>query len=187
MRRPSLVVHPFRSVTRARQHPVPRAALSLDRFGEPLHTFPALRQAMQYPADSRGDVRLRSADPARRRPSVRTSRRRIAASPPIRCASCGASWRNRRCAAFKPRNMPGPSVGDDDASHRQSRRRYRHHHFHPVGTAKMGRDSDPFAVVDESSRFWAGRSARYRRFGDATITSGNTNAPTMMIAEKGAR
>ena len=51
--------------------------------------------------------------------------------------------------------------------------------FHPVGTAKMGRPSDPMAVVDERLRVVDASVM-------PTITSGNTNAPTMMIAEKGA-
>ena len=59
--------------------------------------------------------------------------------------------------------------------------------FHPVGTAKMGRDSDPLAVVDERLRVFGMSGLRVI---DAsvmpTITSGNTAAPTMMIAEKGA-
>ena len=61
--------------------------------------------------------------------------------------------------------------------------------FHPVGTAKMGRDSDPLAVVDERLRVL--RRSSGLRVIDAsvmpTITSGNTNSPTIMIAEKGAR
>src|SRR5437879_11973972 len=59
--------------------------------------------------------------------------------------------------------------------------------FHPIGTAKMGRPTDPFAVVDERLRVIG---LDRLRVVDAsvmpTITSGNTNAPTMMIAEKGA-
>ncbi|MFL5107823.1 MAG: GMC oxidoreductase, partial [Xanthobacteraceae bacterium] len=59
--------------------------------------------------------------------------------------------------------------------------------FHPVGTAKMGRATDPLAVVDERLRVLG---LERLRVVDAsvmpTITSGNTAAPTMMIAEKGA-
>jgi len=59
--------------------------------------------------------------------------------------------------------------------------------FHPVGTAKMGLPSDPMAVVDERLRVLGLEGLRVI---DAsvmpTITSGNTNSPTMMIAEKGA-
>jgi choline dehydrogenase-like flavoprotein len=59
--------------------------------------------------------------------------------------------------------------------------------FHPVGTAKMGLPSDPLAVVDERLRVMGIERLRVI---DAsvmpTITSGNTNSPTIMIAEKGA-
>ena len=59
--------------------------------------------------------------------------------------------------------------------------------FHPVGTAKMGRKEDPLAVVDERLRVIGIDGLRVI---DAsimpTITSGNTNSPTIMIAEKGA-
>ena len=59
--------------------------------------------------------------------------------------------------------------------------------FHPVGTAKMGRASDPLAVVDERLRLHGLRGIRVV---DAsvmpTITSGNTNTPTAMIAMKGS-
>jgi choline dehydrogenase len=59
--------------------------------------------------------------------------------------------------------------------------------FHPVGTAKMGRDGDPTAVVDARLRV---RGVHGLRVADAsvmpTITSGNTNSPTLMIAERAA-
>ena len=59
--------------------------------------------------------------------------------------------------------------------------------FHPVGTAKMGRDSDSLAVVDERLRVLGLDGLR---IADASvmpaIISGGTNSPTIMIAEKGA-
>ena len=59
--------------------------------------------------------------------------------------------------------------------------------FHPVGTAKMGRADDPHGVVDARLRVVGIDGVRVA---DASvmpsITSGNTNSPTMMIAEKGA-
>jgi choline dehydrogenase-like flavoprotein len=89
---------------------------------------------------------------------------------------------------FRPLEyLPGPTVGDDDASLVKAAGDIGTTIFHPVGTAKMGRDSDPLAVVDERLRVLGLEGLRVI---DAsvmpTITSGNTNAPTMMIAEKGA-
>jgi choline dehydrogenase len=59
--------------------------------------------------------------------------------------------------------------------------------FHPVGTARMGPDHDPLAVLDERLRV---RGVQGLRVIDASamprITSGNTNSPTIMIGEKGA-
>ena len=65
--------------------------------------------------------------------------------------------------------------------------------FHPVGTTKMGRDDDPLAVLDPRLRVRDGRGGRIAglRVVDAgampTITSVNTNSPTLMMAEKAAR
>src|SRR5262249_3964859 len=83
--------------------------------------------------------------------------------------------------------LPGSSVGDDEAALIKAAGDIGTTIFHPVGTAKMGRASDPMAVVDERLR----RIGLERLLvGDApvvpTITWGNANAPTMMIAEKGA-
>ena len=91
--------------------------------------------------------------------------------------------------AFHPDEiLPGEAArSDDDQSLVQAAGDVGTTIFHPVGTAKMGRDSDPNAVVDERLRIFGLERIRVV---DAsvmpTITSGNTNSPTMMIAEKGA-
>jgi choline dehydrogenase-like flavoprotein len=83
--------------------------------------------------------------------------------------------------------LPGPAVGDGDTALIKAAGDIGTTIFHPVGTAKMGRASDSLAVVDERLRVLGVAGLRVV---DAsvmpTITSGNTNAPTMMIAEKGA-
>jgi choline dehydrogenase-like flavoprotein len=91
-------------------------------------------------------------------------------------------------APYHPQEfLPGPSVGDDDASLAKAAGDIGTTIFHPVGTAKMGGAGDPTAVVDERLCF---RGLAGLRVIDAsvmpTITSGNTNTPTAMIAEKGA-
>ncbi len=84
--------------------------------------------------------------------------------------------------------LPGPAVGDDDASLAKAAGDIGTTIFHPVGTAKMGLPSDPMAVVDERLRVFGLDGLRVV---DAsvmpTITSGNTNTPTIMIAEKASR
>ena len=165
--------------------------LSLDKFGEPLHRFPAFTASVcNLQPTSRGHVRLRSADPADApviKPNyLSTHEDRQVAAQSIRVA--------RRIAAapslerFKPAEiLPGPAVGDDEAALVRAAGDIGTTIFHPVGTARMGRDNDPLAVVDERLRVIGLERLRVI---DAsvmpTITSGNTNAPTMMIAEKGA-
>jgi choline dehydrogenase-like flavoprotein len=84
--------------------------------------------------------------------------------------------------------LPGAEIGDDDASLARAAGDIGTTIFHPVGTAKMGLPSDPLAVVDERLRLFGCAGLRVA---DAsvmpTITSGNTNSPTMMIAEKAAK
>ena len=165
--------------------------LSLDRFGEPLHAFPAFTASVcNVQPTSRGHVRLRSADstapPAIKPNYLATDEDRRVAADSLRVV--------RRVVAqpalqrFRPQEyLPGASVGDDHASLVKAAGDIGATIFHPVGTAKMGRDSDPLAVVDERLRVLGLEGLRVV---DAsvmpTITSGNTNAPTMMIAEKGA-
>ena len=166
--------------------------LSLDRFGEPLHKFPAFTASVaNLRPTSRGYVRLRSPDPAEkpvikpnylsteadRRVAVNAIRltRRIVAQPAL--------------AAFHPDEyLPGADFPDDDEQALvKAAGDIGTTIFHPVGTAKMGLPSDPLMVVDERLRV---AGVERLRVIDASvmpaITSGNTNAPTMMIAEKGA-
>ncbi len=165
--------------------------LSLDRFGEPLHTFPAFTASVcNVQPTSRGELRLRSPDPAAS-PAISPN---YLSTDEDRKVAADSLRMTRRIVAqpalqrFKPLEyLPGPSARDDDASLVRAAGDIGTTIFHPVGTAKMGRDSDPFAVVDERLRVLGVEALRVI---DAsvmpTITSGNTNAPTMMIAEKGA-
>jgi choline dehydrogenase-like flavoprotein len=165
--------------------------LSLDKFGDPLHEFPAFTASVaNVQPTSRGFVRLRTADPADK-PMIKpnylsTDEDRRVAADSIRVARNIVSQpalRKHRPVEY----LPGPNVGNDDRALIKSAGDIGTTIFHPVGTAKMGRDSDPTAVVDERLRVIGLEGLRVV---DAsvmpTITSGNTNAPTMMIAEKGA-
>ena len=165
--------------------------LSLDKFGDPLHRFPAITvSACNLRPMSRGYVRIRD--------------RNIASAPVI--APCYLSTdEDRKVAAdairvtrrlmaqpalapFEPQeHLPGPSVGDDDEDLAKAAGDIGTTIFHPVGTARMGAASDPNAVVDDRLRVIGIDKLRVI---DAsvmpTITSGNTNTPTAMIATKGA-
>jgi choline dehydrogenase len=165
--------------------------LSLDRFGEPLHRFPAITvSACNLQPTSRGTVRLRSAKPDDA-PSIApnylsTAEDREVAADAIRTTR--RLMRQQALARYRPEEfLPGPSVGDDDASLAKAAGDIGTTIFHPVGTAKMGTTSDPLSVVDQRLRFYGIAGLRVV---DAsvmpTITSGNTNTPTAMIAEKGA-
>ena len=165
--------------------------LSLDRFGEPLHKFPAFTASVaNLRPTSRGSVRLRSreaADAPLIKPNYLSTEedRRIAANA-IRLTRRIAA--QPALAPFHPTEyLPGPSVRDDEQGLVQAAGDIGTTIFHPVGTAKMGLASDPLMVVDERLRV---AGIERLRVVDAsvmpTITSGNTNAPTMMIAEKGA-
>jgi len=165
--------------------------LSLDRFGEPLHTFPAFTASVaNVQPTSRGFVRLKSADPADK-PAIQPNYlstdddRRVAADS-IRVTRRIVS--QPALAPFQPVEfLPGDSGRDDDESLLKAAGDIGTTIFHPVGTAKMGLPSDPMAVVDERLRVFGLERIRVV---DAsvmpTITSGNTNSPTIMIAEKGA-
>ena len=164
--------------------------LSLDRFGEPLHSFPAFTASVcNLRPQSRGHVRLRSPDP-HDKPVIRPNYlaeaedRRVAADA-IRLTRriVGA----RALARYAPvEHLPGQAVDGDEALAKAAGE-IGTTIFHPVGTCRMGADGDAGAVLDARLRV---RGVEGLRVADAsampTITSGNTNAPTMMIAEKAA-
>ena len=89
---------------------------------------------------------------------------------------------------FAPKEQPPVSGARSDEEILAAARALGTTIFHPVGTAKMGPDSDPMAVLDGRLRV---RGVDGLRIADAsampTIVSGNTNSPTMMIAEKASR
>ncbi|MGE0806919.1 MAG: GMC family oxidoreductase, partial [Burkholderiaceae bacterium] len=169
--------------------------LSLDAFGQPLHSFPAFTASVcNLNPTSRGTVQIRSprfddapliapnylstdADRMVAADSLRVTRR-IAAQPAL--------------APYAPQEWkPGPQYQSDDELARLAGD-IATTIFHPVGTTRMGRvdgaGADPMAVLDSRLRV---RGVTGLRVVDAgvmpTITSGNTNSPTLMIAEKAAR
>ncbi|HUO12589.1 MAG TPA: GMC oxidoreductase, partial [Caulobacteraceae bacterium] len=165
--------------------------LSLDRFGEPLHRFAAVTlSACNLQPTSRGEVRLRSADPGDA-PAIAphylsTEEDRRVAADAIRATR--RLMAQPALAPYQPTEyLPGPGVGDDAAALAKAAGDIGTTIFHPVGTAKMGLPSDPYAVVDERLRVIGLDRLRVI---DAsvmpTLTSGNTNTPTIMIADKGA-
>jgi len=162
--------------------------LSLDKFGDPLHSFDAFTASVcNLRPTSRGTVHLASDDPRQapaiapnylsteedRRVAIDSLRltRRIAAAPAL--------------AKYRPHEwLPGRAVETEEALSRAAGD-IATIIFHPVGTCRMGRTNDECAVVDSRLRV---RGINGLRIADASvmpnITSGNTNAPTLMIAER---
>ncbi|MRX49810.1 choline dehydrogenase [Paracoccus sp. S-4012] len=163
--------------------------LSLGAFGEPLHRFPAITASVcQLRPESRGTVRIASPEPMAA-PKIAPN---YLSAPSDRAVAARAIRLTRRIMAAEPlaryrpeEFAPGPGP-DDDAALAEAAGRIGSTIFHPVGTARMGADEG--SVVDPRLRV---RGVEGLRVIDAsimpTITSGNTNAPTVMIAEKGAR
>ena len=164
--------------------------LSLDAFGEPLHSFNAFTASVcNLNPTSRGSVRIRDADPALA-PGIAPD---YLASDDDRVVAAESLRLTRRIVAqpalagYRPVELkPGPQFESDDDLARLAGD-IGTTIFHPVGTAKMGPASDPLAVVDAHLRV---HGVERLRVVDAsvmpTITSGNTNAPTLMIAERAA-
>ncbi|MCY1439925.1 Alcohol dehydrogenase [acceptor] [compost metagenome] len=163
--------------------------LSLERFGEPLHRFPAFTASVcnLRPA-SRGRIDIRSAnpddsplidpnylsDPEDLRVAAQAIRitRKIVQAPAL--------------AAFSPREyLPGPDLQSEEQLH-EAAGQIGTTIFHPVGTCRMG--NGPLDVVDDQLRV---HGVPGLRIADASImpqiVSGNTCSPTLMIAEKAAQ
>jgi len=162
--------------------------LSLDKFGEPLHDFNAITPSVcNLQPTSRGHVRIKAPDPASY-PAITLNY--LATEADRRVALQGLRFTRRIMAAqalakYRPREWkPGPEL-TSDAQLLQAAGDLGTTIFHPVGSCKMG--SDPMAVVNDRLEVHGVQGLRVI---DASvmpqITSGNTNAPTVMIAEKGA-
>ncbi|MBA58657.1 MAG: choline dehydrogenase [Gammaproteobacteria bacterium] len=163
--------------------------LSLDKFGQPLHKFDAITPAVcNLRPSSRGHVHIKSSRPEMH-PKIAlnylsTEEDQLVAIEGLKFTRkiMGANALKR----FGPTEwLPGIDA-QSDSELLEAARNLGTTIFHPVGTCKMG--SDEKAVVDDRLRV---RGIQGLRVIDAsimpTITSGNTNAPTVMIAEKGAQ
>ncbi len=162
--------------------------LSLDAFGEPLHPFDAFTASVcNLNPTSRGTVRIRSNDfrepPAIAPNYLSTPEDRQVAADSLRVARRIAA--QPALAKYQPTEWrPGPQYQSDEELARLAGD-IGTTIFHPVGTTKMGADGDPMAVLDSQLRV---RGVTGLRVVDAgampAITSGNTNSPTLMMAEK---
>ncbi|HEY6005298.1 MAG TPA: GMC family oxidoreductase N-terminal domain-containing protein [Anaeromyxobacter sp.] len=165
--------------------------LSLDKFGDPLHPFPAFTVSVcNLRPTSRGHVRLKSPDPLAA-PEIRLNYLSTPEDQRIAVQSLRLTRRivggTETMKKYAPEEfLPGPSF-QTDAELVTAAGNVGTTIFHPVGTCRMGRADDEGAVVDTRLRV---RGVGRLRVIDAsimpTITSGNTASPTVMIAEKGA-
>ena len=169
--------------------------LSLDAFGEPLHSFPAFTASVcNLNPTSRGSVRIKSprfADAPAIAPNyLSTAEDRQVAADSLRVTRRIAA--QPALAKFSPEEFkPGPQYQSDEDLARLAGD-IATTIFHPVGTTAMGRDGDPNAVLDSRLRVRDGQGGVIAglRVVDAgampTSTSGNTTRPTLMLAEKAA-
>jgi choline dehydrogenase-like flavoprotein len=162
--------------------------LSLDAFGQPPHAFPAITASVcNLRPESRGHVRIGSKD-AREAPVIAPNYLSAAADRRVAAASIRLTRRimaAQAMARYKPEEFkPGPQAQSEDDLIRAAGE-IGTTIFHPVGTCRMG--TDPRAVVAPDLRV---NGVQGLRVVDAsvmpTIPSGNTNSPTLMIAEKAA-
>ncbi|MEM7541014.1 MAG: GMC family oxidoreductase N-terminal domain-containing protein [Pseudomonadota bacterium] len=162
--------------------------LSLDKFGDPLHSFNAITPSVcNLRPSSRGSIRLKSSDPGAA-PAIAPNYLSTEADQDVAVAGLHFTRRimqSQALAGFQPAEWkPGAHLQSDDDL-RLAAGDLGTTIFHPVGTCKMG--NDDMAVVDERLKVHGIDGLRVI---DASImpliTSGNTNAPTVMIAERGA-
>ncbi|SNS13164.1 choline dehydrogenase [Noviherbaspirillum humi] len=165
--------------------------LSLERFGEPLHPFPAFTASVcNLRPTARGHIRIVSGDPFAA-PKIMPN---YLSTPEDRKVAADALALTRRIVAAPALQRYHPEEFKPGLQYRTEEELARAAGdigttiFHPVGTCRMGRADDAAAVVDSQLRV---RGVRGLRVVDAsvmpTITSGNTNSPTIMIAEKAAQ
>jgi choline dehydrogenase len=164
--------------------------LSLDAFGEPLHSFDAFTASVcNLNPESRGEVCIRTPQ-AEDAPAIAPN---YLSTEPDRLIAANSLRLTRKIAAqpalasFHPQEWKPGSQYESDADLARLAGDIGTTIFHPVGTCRMGRDDDVDAVVDSHLRV---RGVSGLRVVDASvmpsITSGNTNSPTLMIAERAA-
>lgn len=169
--------------------------LSLDAFGQPLHSFAAITASVcNLNPSSRGSVHIESPDfkdaPLIRPNYLSTNEDREVAAESLRLTRRIAS--QPALAPFEPEEYKPGVQFQTDAELARLAGDIGTTIFHPVGTLKMGLRSDPSAVVDARLRVFDGKGSMIQglRVVDASImpniTSGNTNSPTLMIAERAA-
>ncbi|MDC8757817.1 GMC family oxidoreductase [Janthinobacterium fluminis] len=180
--------HPAQATPDLQYHVQP---LSLEKFGQPLHSFPAFTASVcNLRPGARGHVRIASGD-CYAAPKIIPN---YLSTPEDRKTAAAALALTRTIVAapalgrFAPEEfLPGPQYRSEEEL-AQAAGAIGTTIFHPVGTCKMGRAGDPLAVLDSALRVLGVAGLRVV---DASvmpfITSGNTNAPTLMIAEKAAQ
>ncbi len=165
--------------------------LSLDAFGEPLHRFNAFTASVcNLNPTSRGQVRITSPEHTQA-PAIQTNYLATAEDRQVAADSLRVTRRivaQPALAPYKPQEYkPGVQFQSDEDLMRLAGD-IGTTIFHPVGTCRMGAENDPLAVVDPQLRV---RGVAGLRVVDASvmpsITSGNTNSPTLMIAERAAQ
>ncbi|MEJ7804586.1 MAG: GMC family oxidoreductase N-terminal domain-containing protein [Telluria sp.] len=165
--------------------------LSLEKFGEPLHAFPAFTASVcNLRPTSRGHVRIASGD-AYAAPKITPN---YLSTEHDRTTAAAALTLTRRIVAAPAMARYAPVEFKPGIHYRteeelaEAAGHIGTTIFHPVGTCKMGKAGDAMAVVDSELRV---NGVQRLRVVDASvmpfITSGNTNSPTLMIAEKAAQ